>query len=80
MTAYDLIANLKARFENYLPRNTVDMAAAMGGEILTKEEYGELHKLGAAMFGDRRYDRVFIYHYGASSYFSARGFRASLRV
>ena len=54
MTAYDLIANLKARFENYLPRNTVDMAAAMGGEILTKEEYGELHKLGAAMFGERR--------------------------
>jgi hypothetical protein len=75
-----LLQTLKACFENYLPRNAVGMAAAMGGEILTKEEYGELHKLGAALFGDRRYDRVFIYHNGASSYFAARGFRASLRV
>ena len=40
----------------------------------------ETRKLGGALFGDRRYDRVFIYHNGASSYFAARGFRASLRV
>ena len=40
----------------------------------------EIRKLGGALFGDRRYDRVFIYHNGASSYFAARGFRASLRV
>ena len=40
----------------------------------------EIRKLGGALFGDRRYGRVFIYHNGASSYFAARGFRASLRV
>jgi hypothetical protein len=40
----------------------------------------ETRKLGGALFGDRRYGRVFIYHNGASSYFAARGFRASLRV
>lgn len=40
----------------------------------------EVRKLGGALFGDRRYGRVFIYHNGASSYFAARGFRASLRV
>jgi hypothetical protein len=80
--------------------NAVDMAAAMGVEILTEEEYRELQKLGefdtktsswlrtpdetrklgGALFGDSRYGRVFIYHNGASSYFAARGFRASLRV
>jgi hypothetical protein len=40
----------------------------------------ELRKLGGAIFGDRRYDRVFIYHNGAESYYGARGFRGSLRV
>jgi hypothetical protein len=40
----------------------------------------EIRKLGGALFGDRRYGRVFIYHNGAQSYYSARGFRASLRV
>ena len=40
----------------------------------------EIRKLGGALFGDRRYGRVFIYHNGAQSYFAARGFRCSLRV
>lgn len=40
----------------------------------------EVRKLGGAIYGDRRYDRVFVYHNGASSYYAARGFRASLRV
>jgi hypothetical protein len=40
----------------------------------------EIRKLGGAIFGDRRYDRVFVYHNGAESYYAVRGFRASLRV
>ncbi|MBN1243098.1 MAG: DUF4256 domain-containing protein [Spirochaetales bacterium] len=39
-----------------------------------------LRKLGGALFGDRRYGRVFTYHNGAESYYGARGFRASLKV
>ncbi len=91
---------LESRKEHKPSYNAIDMAAAMGVEILTEEEYRELQKLGVfdtktsswlrtqdetrklggALFGDRRYGRVFIYHNGASSYFAARGFRASLRV
>jgi hypothetical protein len=76
------------------------MAAAMGIEILTEEQYralqelGEfdvktsswlvtpaaIRKLGGAIFGDRRYDRVFVYHNGAESYYGARGFRGALGV
>ena len=76
------------------------MAAAMGIEILTEDEYRELQtlgnfdtktsswvktpadirKLGGAIFGDRRYNRVFVYHNGAESYYAARGFRGSLKV
>ena len=40
----------------------------------------EVRKLGGAIFGDRRFGRVFIYHNGADSYYAARGFRGSLRV
>jgi Protein of unknown function (DUF4256) len=40
----------------------------------------ELRELGGALFGDRRYGRVFIYHNGAQSYYDGRGFRGSLRV
>ncbi|MFH1499510.1 MAG: DUF4256 domain-containing protein [Verrucomicrobiota bacterium] len=40
----------------------------------------EIRKLGGALFGDRRYDTVFIYHNGAQSYYGARGFRAVLKV
>jgi hypothetical protein len=83
------------------PEDTaMDMAAAMGIEILTEEQYRELQKLGnfdtktsswlmtpseirklgGAIFGDRRYDHVFVYHNGASSYYGVRGFRGMLRV
>ncbi len=78
----------------------VDMAAAIGIELLTEDEYREMQKLGefdlktsswlrtpdairtlgGAIFGDRRFGRVFIYHNGAQSYYGARGFRGSLRV
>jgi len=80
--------------------NAMDLAAAIGIEILTEDGYRDLQKLGefdtktsswlkapsavrelgGAIFGDRRYDRVFIYHNGAESYYAARGFRGSLRV
>ena len=76
------------------------MAAEMGIELLTEEQYRELQKLGnfdtkssswvkapeemrklgGALFGDRRFGRVFVYHNGAQSYYSGRGFRGSLRV
>lgn len=39
-----------------------------------------IRKLGGALFCDRRYDHVFLYHNGAESYYAARGFRGSLRV
>ena len=76
------------------------MAAAMGIELLTEEQYRELQKLGefdlktsnwiktpsdmrklgGALFVDRRYDRVFVYHNGADSYYRMRGFRGSLKI
>jgi len=80
--------------------NALDMAAAIGIELLTEQQYRQLQKLGAfdtktsswiqtpaairklggALFADRRYDHVFVYHNGAQSYYGARGFRGSLRV
>jgi len=80
--------------------NAVDMAAAMGIELLTEEQYRELQKLGdfdtktsswvttpsdirklgGALFCDRRYGHVFVYHNSAPSFYGARGFRGSLRV
>jgi len=91
---------LAARKENKPKGNAVDVAEAMGIELLTEEEYRELQnlgpfdtktsswvktppgirKLGGALFCDRRYDQVFVYHNGADSYYAARGFRGSLRV
>ena len=83
------------------PKNTaLDMAAAMGIELLTEEQYRELQKLGdfdrktsswvkappeirklgGALYGERRYGRVFVGHNGAQSYYGARAFRGSLRV
>jgi hypothetical protein len=96
---YDRLA-LESRKENKPANNGVDMAAAMGIELLTEEQYRELQKLGefdtktsswvktpsdirklgGAIFCDRRYDTVFVYHNGAESYYAARGFRGSLRV
>ncbi len=91
---------LDSRKENKPENNAVDMAAAMGIEILTEEQYRELQKLGnfdlktsswvktpaeirklgGALFCDRRYNTVFVYHNGAESYYAARGFRGLLRV
>ena len=76
------------------------MAASMGVELLTEEQYRSLQelgefdlktsswvktppairRLGGALFCDRRYETVFLYHNGAESYYAARGFRGSLRV
>jgi hypothetical protein len=91
---------LEARKE-FKPKDTaLDMAAAMGIEVLTEEQYRELQtlgnfdtktsswlktpaeirKLGGAIFADRRYNHVFVYHNGADSYYGARGFRGSLRI
>jgi len=98
-TCYDREA-LESRKEHKPENNAVDMAAAMGIELLTEEQYrglqklgnfdtttsswvktpAEIRKLGGALFCDRRYDHVFVYHNGAESYYAARGFRGSLRV
>lgn len=91
---------LESRKEHKPKDSAIDMAAAMGIEILTEEQYRALQKLGSfdtktsswvktpsnirklggAIFCDRRYDTVFVYHNGAESYYAARGFRGSLRV
>ena len=80
--------------------NAIDMAASIGIELLTEEQYRKLQKLGnfdtktsswvktssairklgGALFCDRRYGNVFVYHNGADSYYASRGFRGSLRV
>ncbi len=91
---------LDSRKEHKPKNNAMDMAAAMGIELLTEEQYRELQKLGdfdsktsswvktpadirklgGALFGDRRFGHVFVYHNGAQSYFSSRAFRGSLRI
>src|SRR4051794_19636599 len=91
---------LESRKE-HRPKNTaMDMAAAMGVELLTEEEYFDLQKLGefdlktsswvktpsairelgGALYGERRYGRIFVGHNGAQSYYAVRGFRGWLRV
>jgi len=90
----------QSRKEHRPANNAMDMAAAMGIELLTEEQYRELQKLGefdtktsswvqtpddirelgGALFCDRRYDQVFLYHNGAESYYAARGFRGLLRI
>ncbi len=91
---------LESRKEHKPETSAVELAAAMGIELLTEQQYRELQELGAfdlktsswvdtpadirklggALFCDRRYDKVFVYHNGAQSYYAARGFRGSLRV
>jgi len=91
---------LESRKEHRPENTAVDMASAMGIELLTEEQYlalqqlgefdmktsswvktpAEIRKLGGALYGERRYGRVFTGHNGAQSYYAARGFRGSLRV
>jgi hypothetical protein len=91
---------LESRKENKPKDSAMEMAGAIGVEILTEEQYRELQKLGefdtktsswvktptairelgGALFCDRRYDTVFVYHNGAESYYAARGFRGALKV
>lgn len=91
---------LESRKEYKPENNALDMAANMGIELLTEEQYRELQKLGnfdmktsswvktpseirklgGAIFCDRRYDHVFVYHNGAESYYGVRGFRGELKV
>jgi len=96
---YDAAA-LASRKENKPSGSATSMAAAMGIELLTEEQYRELQQLeafdiktsswvqtpaairkaGGAVFCDRRYNHVFLYHNGAESYYAARGFRGSIRI
>ena len=89
-----------ARKEHKPQSSALEMAASMGVELLTEEQYRQLQELGefdtrtsswiqtppevrslgGALFGDRRYGRVFTYHNGAQSYYAARAFRGLLRV
>jgi len=91
---------LESRKDNKPMSSAVEMAAVMGVNLLTEEQYRELQKLGdfdtktsswvrtpadvralgGALFCDRRYGKVFVYHNGAQSYYAARGFRATLRA
>jgi hypothetical protein len=91
---------LEARKENKPEGSAIGMAAAMGIEILTEEQYralqkvgkfdaktsswiktpSDIRKLGGAIFCDRRYDTVFVYHNGAESYYAARGFRGLVKI
>ncbi len=91
---------LDARKHHKPKASAVELAAAMGVELLTEEQYRTLQtfgafdtktsswvqtqsairKLGGALFCDRRFDSVFVYHNGAESYYAARAFRGSLRV
>ena len=91
---------LASRKEHKPKNSAMEMAAAMGIELLSEEQYrglqqlgnfdlktsswvktpAEIRKLGGALFCDRRYDTVFVYHNGAESYYAARAFRGALRV
>lgn len=93
-------AGLDSRKEHKPRTSAMEMAAAMGIEMLTEAQYRELQqlgefdakssswvqtpaairKLGGALFGDRRFGHVFVYHNGAQSYYAGRGFRGALRV
>jgi hypothetical protein len=100
-TCYDRPAQEEREKKGVHPAgNAVDMAAAMGIDLLTEEEYrrlqtlgefdtktsswvktpSDIRELGGAIFCDRRYNTVFVYHNSASSFYSSRAFRGSLRV
>lgn len=90
----------ESRKEHKPSGSAMEMAEAMGVEMLSEEEYralqelgefdlktsswvatpGPIRKLGGAIFCDRRYDSVFMYHNGAESYYASRGFRGKLVV
>jgi hypothetical protein len=98
-TCYDAEAR-KSRKEHAPKSSAIEMAVAMGIELLTEAQYRHLQTLGAfdlktsswiqtpadvrsrggALFCDRRYDTVFVYHNGVQSYYAARGFRGLLRL
>lgn len=91
---------LESRKEYQPKNNAMDLAALMGIELLTEEQYrglqtlgsfdlktsswvktpSSIRKLGGALFCDRRYEHVFLYHNGAQSYYASRGFRGSLKI
>lgn len=91
---------LESRKNHKPENNAIDMAAAIGIELLTEEQYralqelgnfdmktsswvqtpSDIRELGGALFCDRRFGHIFLYHNGAESYYAARGFRGSLRV
>jgi hypothetical protein len=98
---YDHEGQKKREKEGLRPAgNVLDMAAAMGIEPLTEEQYRELQTLagfdnktqswlktpaeisvlGGAIFGDRRFGRVFVYHNTAPCFYRGRGFRGSLKI
>ena len=100
-TCYDHEAQMEREKKGVHPAgNVIDMAASMGVEVLTEEQYRELQKLGefdtktqswiktpadirklgGAIFADRRYNHVFLYHNSAPSFYKVRGFRGMLRV
>lgn len=98
-TCFDQAA-LDSRKEHKPKASAMAMAAAIGVELLSEEQYADLQKLGefdlktsswvqtpadvralgGALFGDRRFGRVFTYHNGAESYYGARGWRGCLKV
>jgi len=91
---------LESRKENKPQNSALDMAASMGIDLLTEEQYRTLQELGnfdtktsswvktpdgirkrgGALFCDRRYDHIFVYHNGAESYYAARGFRGLIKI
>ena len=98
---YDRVGQEEREVKGVHPAgNAVDLAAAMGIELLNEDEYRDLQelgefdtrteswvktptdirRLGGALFCDRRYGHVFVFHNSAPSFYASRGFRGSLRV